>query len=196
MISTMRTPRRGEIYYIDKNPYRPTYGSMQENGRPAIIVSNNLNNAHALTYEVVYLTTQPKKDLPTHCTIRSAKYPSTALCEQITTVSDEQIRDYQGKCTEEEMAMVDACLAISLGLDFGNEAPKNEPTESYEEEETEGYDYDTEDYEDTYTEGELEEITRMENEIEELKMALTKAQKGEELMKELYNDLLQKTIAR
>lgn len=191
MISTMRTPRRCEIFYIDKNPNRPTYGSTQEPGRPAIIVSNNLNNAHAFVYEIVYLTTQPKKDLPTHCTIRSAKYPSVALCEQITTVSDEQVRDYQGKCTEEEMAMVDACLAISLGLDIGKEVPAEEPTESYEEEETEGYDY-----EDDYTEGELDEITRMEKEIEELKMALTKAQKGEELMKELYNELLMKTIAK
>ena len=193
MISTLRTPRRGEIFYVDKNPNRPTYGSTQEPGRPAIIVSNNANNIHSLTFEVVYLTTQPKKDLPTHCTIRSAKYPSVALCEQITTVSDEQIRDYQGKCTEEEMAMVDACLAISLGLDYCNEAPAKEPVE-----ETEGYDYedDTESYEDDYTEGELEEIARMEKEIEELKMALTKAQKGEELMKELYNDLLMKTITK
>ena len=184
MTSTMRTPRRGDIFYIDKNPHRPTYGSVQEPGRPAIIVSNNANNNHSLTYEIVFLSTQPKKDLPTHCTIRSSKYPSTALCEQITTVSDEQVRDYQGKCTEEEMAMVDACLAISLGLDYGNEAPAKEPVE-----ETEGY-------EDDYTEGELEEIARMEKEIEELKMALTKAQKGEELMKELYNDLLLKTIAK
>lgn len=194
MITTMRLPRRGEIYYIDKNPtYRPTHGSVQDPGRPAIIVSNNQNNAHALTYEIVYLTTQPKKDLPTHCTIHSAKYTSTALCEQITTVSDEQVRDYQGKCTEEEMRMVDACLAISLGLDFGNEAPAKDT-----EEETEGYDYedDTEGYDEEYTEGEIGEITRMEKEIEELKMALTKAQKGEELMKELYNELLLKTIAK
>lgn len=191
MISTLRTPLRGEIYYIDKNPtYRPTHGSVQDPGRPAIIVSNNQNNAHALTYEIVFLTTQPKKDLPTHCTIHSAKYTSTALCEQITTVSTEQVRDYQGKCTEEEMKMVDACLAISLGLDFGKEAPAEEPTESYEEEETEGYDYEDD------TEDQYEEITCLENEIAELKTALAKAQKGEELMKELYNELLLKTIAK
>ena len=191
MISALRTPRRGEIYYIDKSPYRPTTGCVTEPGRPAIIVSNDKGNATSMTYEIVYLTTQPKKDLPTHCTIHSSKYTSTALCEQITTVSNEQVRDYQVKCTEEEMKMVDACLAISLGLDFGNEATAEEPTESYEDDETEGY-Y----YEDDYTEGELEEITRMEKEIEELKMALTKAQKGEELMKELYNELLMKTIAK
>lgn len=189
MISTLRTPMRGEIYYIDKNPYRPTYGSMQETGRPAIIVSNNMNNAHALTYEVVYLTTQPKKDLPTHCTIHSTKVTSTALCEQITTISNEQLKDYYCKCTEDEMRMVDACMAISLALDFGNEAPKKEPVEEPEEE-TEGYDYE-DDNEDEY-----EEITCLENEIAELKTALAKAQKGEELMKELYNELLLKTIAK
>lgn len=196
MISTLRTPKRGEIYYIDKNPtYRPTYGSTQEPGRPAIIVSNDKNNIHALTYEIVYLTTQPKKDLPTHCTIRSSKYTSTALCEQITTVSNEQVRDFQGTCTEEEMRMVDACLAISLGLDLDYEEPEEE--EEYEETEGVNYEGDTEGYdyeEDSDALGLT--ITRLESELEAAHLALAKAQKGEELMKELYNELLLKTIAK
>lgn len=189
-VNLERTPRRGEIYYIDKNPYKPTYGHVQEPGRPAIIVSNNLNNAHAFTYEIVYLTSKPKKDLPTHCTIRSTKITGTALCEQITTISDEQLRDYQGTCTEEEMRMVDACMAISLGLDFGYE----EPTEEEECEETEG---DTEgcDYEEDSDALGLT-ITRLESELEAAHLALAKAQRGEELLRELYNDLLQKTLTR
>lgn len=185
MITTMRIPRRGEIFYIDKNPNRPTYGSTQEPGRPAIIVSNNLNNAHAFVYEIVYLTTQPKKDLPTHCTIRSAKYPSVALCEQITTVSDEQVRDYQGKCTEEEMAMVDACLAISLGLDYSNEAPVEDYEEDedvcYEEDETEGYEDDT-------------EYTATNATIDQLRTDLIKAEKEAEIYRTMYESLLEKML--
>ena len=35
-------------------------------GRPAVIVSNDKNNAKSNTVEVVYMTTKPKTDLPTH----------------------------------------------------------------------------------------------------------------------------------
>ena len=55
--------KRGEIYYIT---FAPVVGSEQHGGRPGIVVSNNMNNAHSNTIEVVYLTTQPKKMLPTH----------------------------------------------------------------------------------------------------------------------------------
>lgn len=108
--------KRGDIFWITKNPYRPTAGSVQQPGRPGIVVSNDANNTCSLTLEVVYLTGKPKKPLPTHCTINSAEIPSIALCEQITTVSNEQMREYIGKCTAEEMAEIDRCIAISLGL--------------------------------------------------------------------------------
>lgn len=108
--------KRGQIYWIGRSLYKPQVGCVQEAGRPGIIVSNDLNNAHAYTLEVVYLTTAPKKYLPTHCKIRSAERPSTALCEQVTTISDEQIREYIGTCTAEEMAEVDRCIAIGVNL--------------------------------------------------------------------------------
>lgn len=54
--------KRGDIWYVSKGNYT---GCEQAAGRPAIIVSNEKNNACAETVEVVYLTTQPKKDLPT-----------------------------------------------------------------------------------------------------------------------------------
>ena len=63
--------KRGDIYWITKNHYRPTTGSVQEPGRPGIIVSNDANNACALTFEIVYVTSKPKKSLPTHCNIDS-----------------------------------------------------------------------------------------------------------------------------
>ena len=108
--------KRGDIYWITKNPHRPTAGSVQEPGRPGIVVSNDANNTFALTFERVYLTGKPKKAMPTNCTINSAKMPSTALCEQVQTISNEQIVGYIGQCTEEEMAEIDRCLTISLGL--------------------------------------------------------------------------------
>ena len=77
--------KRGEIYYISRGGYNT--GSEQQADRPGVIVSNDKNNKNSQTLEVVYLTTQPKNELPTHCTIRSTGRVSTVLCEQIHTVA-------------------------------------------------------------------------------------------------------------
>ena len=75
--------KRGEIYYISRGGYNT--GSEQQADRPGVIVSNDKNNKNSQTLEVVYLTTQPKNELPTHCTIRSTGRVSTVLYEQIHT---------------------------------------------------------------------------------------------------------------
>ena len=104
---------RGDIFYIKKTG--SVTGSEQDPGRPAVIVSNDQGNEHAPVVEIVYLTTQQKNPLPTHCQI-ICKVKSTALCEQIYTVSKERLGDYVKTCTEDEMEAIDQCLMISLGL--------------------------------------------------------------------------------
>ena len=108
---------RGDIFYVHKNA--PTYGSEQMAGRPAIIVSNDKNNQNSETVEVVYLTTQPKTPLPTHVTIRSTSRVSTALCEQITTVSIERLGDYVGQVSASEMTNLEIAMLASLDLICG-----------------------------------------------------------------------------
>lgn len=115
--------KRGEIYYVERSSSVSASGSEMYAGRPAIIVSNEKNNANSSVFEVVYLTTQPKQDLPTHVSIRSAKRNSIALCEQVTSVSEERIGDYIGVCTDMEMQQIDIALAISLGIDINAEKP-------------------------------------------------------------------------
>lgn len=104
---------RGDIFYVKKTG--PVTGSEQDAGRPAVIVSNEYGNEYSTIVEVVYLTKQEKTPLPTHCTV-VCKVKSTALCEQIYTVSKERLGEYVKTCTEDEMAAIDRCLMISLGL--------------------------------------------------------------------------------
>lgn len=113
--------KRGEIYYIERSATSGSTGSEMYSGRPAVVVSNEKNNANSSVFEIVYLTTQPKQELPTHVQIRSAKRNSIALCEQVTSVSEERIGDYIGECTASEMQQIDIALAVSLGIDFKNE---------------------------------------------------------------------------
>lgn len=114
---------RGEIYYIRSNGY-PTTGSEHKPDRPAVIVSNDMCNATSDVVEVVYLTTQAKKDLPTHVYTHSTGRLSTVLCEMVNSVAKERIGNYCGTLTADELKAVDLALAISLGLDFGNAEPK------------------------------------------------------------------------
>lgn len=121
--------KRGEIYYIE--PSYSEEGSAQRGYRPAVIVSNNQNNRYSNVVEIVYMTTKPKKELPTHITTRSTGKLSTVLCEQIYTVSIERLGKCIGQLTESEIISLDTALAISLGIDFGslNAAPvMREPT--------------------------------------------------------------------
>lgn len=99
-------------------------GSEQHADRPAVVVSNNKNNENSNVVEVVYMTTQPKTDLPTHVTIRSTGRISTVLCEQVYSVSTERIGTYIGEATDKEMENIDIALMISLQLDNGIKTAK------------------------------------------------------------------------
>lgn len=167
--------KRGDIFWIEQNKYRPAVGSVQKPGRPGIVVSNDANNACSSTVEVVYLTGKPKKALPTHCAINSANYHSIALCEQVTTVSNEQLRSYIGQCTEEEMAEVDRCIAISLGL-LGPAAIQDKQvtcSPSFSD----------------------EQITEMLSTIKRQELLIAVANAKTEQLQKMYNDLLTRTLA-
>ena len=105
--------QRGEIYYISVAPHT---GCEIQAGRPAIIVSNHIINAASEVLEVVYLTTKPKRDQPTHVRIQSTGRDSIALCEQVSSVSKARFGNYIGYCSDEEMRLVDIALMNSLGI--------------------------------------------------------------------------------
>lgn len=100
------------------------------------MVSNDKNNENSGVVEIVYMTTQPKTDLPTHVTVRSTGRVSTVLCEQVYSVSTERIGSYIGQCTEKEMENIDIALMISLQLDGGIKTTKkyNETIKEQQEE--------------------------------------------------------------
>lgn len=121
---------RGDIFYILKGGQ--VTGSEQGTGRPAVIVSNDVGNHYSQVVEVVYLTTKEKNPLPTHTEI-ICNVPSTALCEQITSVAKERLGEFIRSCTTSEMKAIDRALQVSLGLGQIPE-PKPEPTSTADKE--------------------------------------------------------------
>lgn len=98
---------RGDIFYIKK--------INQDTGRPAVIVSNNDINENQNMVEVAYLVEKPNESLPTHAKVR-CHLPSTALCEQVVSVSKDRIDGFIRTCTDEEIEKINKGLSISLGI--------------------------------------------------------------------------------
>lgn len=103
---------RGDMYYVVNNGYG---GTDTKQGRPAVIVSNDVGNKHSSMVEVVYLTSQDKKPLPTHVSLM-CRLPSIAKCENIQTVSKDRLSEFIRKLSDEEMKRIDQALICSLGL--------------------------------------------------------------------------------
>jgi len=114
---------------------------------------------------VVYLNTKPKKDCDTHVTIRSSYERSTALCEQVQTISVEQLGRYIADCTEQEMEAISRSILISLDLDM-SETPAQKKTRTWIED----------------------------RRLEVMQKDLDEAQGEAKLYHQLYDELLEKMI--
>lgn len=103
---------KGDIVWVENSKVT---GSEMAGTRPAIVVSNNKANQYSPVVTVVWLCSNERKPLPTHCTVKALKL-STAVCENVTTVSKERIGGYIRTATEDEIDAVDRCLRIHLDL--------------------------------------------------------------------------------
>lgn len=123
MVNNMHTTKnnsssrfcRGEIYYVvPENEIAKSEAFV--GGRPAIIVSNDMNNEMNGVLEVVYLTRHPRGKLPTNVQVMATGQASTAICDQIYTVSKNRVGKYVGQLSIGETKKVDEALILSLAL--------------------------------------------------------------------------------
>ena len=92
-------PRFGEIWMCHLNQD----GSVQGGYRPVFIASNNLNNTHSTTLNVIPITSKMnKRKLPVHVELWDPnkfglKEPSTMMVEQFTTIPASRLDRCVGK---------------------------------------------------------------------------------------------------
>ena len=119
---------RGQIWWC-KNTYDvnsnerelPTdsqklFDHLQKGMRPVLIVSNDTGNKFADILQVVPCTSSEKKALPTHCSFYIDRTKNTFLCEQLKTVNKSDLTNYLTTLESKEMAVVENCLKIALGI--------------------------------------------------------------------------------
>ena len=111
----MQIIKRGDIFFA-RLP--GTEGSEQKGTRPVIVIQNDIGNEYSPTTIVAFITTKQKKLLPTHVRLHTNTlfFPSTALLEQIRTISKDRLDRYIGTLSEADMRKIDRALEISLAL--------------------------------------------------------------------------------
>lgn len=108
--------KRGDVYYAELNP---TIGSEQGGRRPVVIIQNDLGNKHSTTVIVAMVTSQRKKQIPTHIPVGNAERltrTSIIMAEQLRTIDKKRIGYYICTLNEETMEQLDKALKISLAL--------------------------------------------------------------------------------
>lgn len=121
-MTVLPTYRRGAIVLV---AFDPAVGSEAAKTRPAVIVSNNTANAAASrtgrgVVTVVPVTSNVARVHPFQALLPAAVtgllYDSKAQAEQVRAVSVTRVVSAVGWVPAEQMAAIDACLLLHLGL--------------------------------------------------------------------------------
>lgn len=111
-------PKRGEVYFVCLDP---TVGAEINKTRPALVVSNDINNQMAQTVTVIPITSATEKVYPFEVFLSSSKSgltkDSKVKCNQIRTVDKKRLVKRIGSIASDKMKEIESSLCIHLGMD-------------------------------------------------------------------------------
>ncbi len=113
----MNFPERGDIYLVSLDP---TIGSEIGKSRPAIVISNNINNEFADTVTIIPVTSKTTKVYPFEVLLKMGEAgltkDSKAKCNQIRTVDKKRLFKFLGSINNKKMEEIEKALLIHLGI--------------------------------------------------------------------------------
>jgi len=86
--------------------------------RPAIIVSNNAANVHLNRVQVVPITSNTDRCYPGEALVSLNGEMRKAMADQLTTVSKQRLGGQVGVLGSEDIARVEAAIAVQLALNL------------------------------------------------------------------------------
>ena len=109
--------RWGDICFVD---FGNNEGSEQNGIRPAIIIQNDKGNTYSPTTIVASITSQEKRYLPTHVTVK----PYQSGLEKVSTIMFEQVRTIDKSRIISKVGHIDTSWLVenikkSLTVSFG-----------------------------------------------------------------------------
>lgn len=105
--------RRGEVWWVN---FDPAMGGEIRRVRPAVIVSNDVSNAHLNRIQVVPLTSNLGRLYPSEAVVEVAGQSSKAMADQLTTVAKERLTTRLGALSRADLKAVEAVIKMQLGL--------------------------------------------------------------------------------
>jgi mRNA interferase MazF len=105
---------RGEVYWVNLDP---TIGSEIQKTRPAVIISNNIQNKVSARVIVIPLTSNTSTIFPFEAKVKVQDKTAKAITDQIRTIDKSRLGDCLGKITKLEMSDIEAAIKITLSLE-------------------------------------------------------------------------------
>ena len=111
--------RRGEIYWVNLDP---VVGSEADKTRPALVLSNDINNEHAATITVLAISSQLKRVYPFEVVLKKElsglSEDSKVMAHQILTIDKRRlIGQPLGPTLDDDLlSRIDAAVKIHLQL--------------------------------------------------------------------------------
>ena len=114
----MNTLVKGQIVMVELTS---TEANVQRGLRPCVVVQNNIGNKFSPTLIVAPLTSRIKRDMVTHAKLyptieNGLSVASTALLEQIQTISKDSVKRVLGVLNDVEMKLINKAIVASLAL--------------------------------------------------------------------------------
>jgi mRNA interferase MazF len=106
---------RGDVLWVN---FEPSVGGEIKKTRPAIIVSNNAANTHLNRVQVVPITSNTDRFYPGEAFVSLNGEKRKAMADQLTTVSKQRIGSRVGVLGSDDIARVEAAMAVQLGLNL------------------------------------------------------------------------------
>ena len=111
---------RGQVWWYVEGDGEPV-SSVQMGTRPVLIVSNNDSNANLSTVNVIPLTTREKEVVPSHVTYQYNGRNQTLLCEQVKTIANKHLKNYEYTLSDQMMQKVNRAIMATMGIEIQGE---------------------------------------------------------------------------
>ncbi len=106
---------RGEVYWVS---FDPSLGGEIQKTRPAIILSNNAANSVLNRVQVVPITSKTERVYPGEALVEVRGETRKAMADQLTTASKERLGKRIWALGPEDLARVEAAVAVQLALNL------------------------------------------------------------------------------
>lgn len=104
---------RGGVYWVN---FDPALGGEIQKTRPAIVVSNDVANSALNRVQVIPITSKTDRVYPGEALVEVRGEARKAMADQLTTASKLRFGSRLGVLRPDDMAKVEAAIAVQLGL--------------------------------------------------------------------------------